>query len=215
MKKILSMVLVVAVIGCKYEESNSNVIKITDGTACPGPGDIAEFKAGIIPAWGYFRDFRVERKDIEEVLRKWHRVSQDHWRHGYSHVALADRTGTITLKDGNTVRWMVRPGGLATLTFQDGKVLYLARELTSWEKQAEPAEEKMKTACTFLLRKVQADGIDLIASENNKNLGLIQNIIQANKLNLEVENYNNLERRPNLCYYSKSTKQTVTIIDVT
>jgi len=108
----------------------------------PEPGDIAEFKADPLPARTHFNDFKVERKDLEEVLRKWYQVSENHWRHGYSHVAFGDRTGTIKLKDGTTIRWMVRPGGLATLTFQDGTALYLARELTPWKKDAEPAAER-------------------------------------------------------------------------
>ena len=40
------------------------------------------------------------------------------------------------------------------------------------------------------------------------------NIIQENNFNIKVESFYNLEQRPDLCYYSKSTKQTVTIIDV-
>jgi len=202
-------------LSCKYEELNSNKIIITASSTYPGPGDIAEFKADIIHERAYFKDFKVERKDIEEVLCKWHRISQEHWRHGYSHVAFGDRTGKIKLKDGTAIRWMVRPGGLAVLTFQDGTVLYLAKELTPWEKGAKLAEEKLKMAYTFLLRKVQADGLNFIASENDKNLGLIQNIIQENKSNLVVESYYNLEQRPDLCYYSKSTKETVAVIDVT
>lgn len=201
-------------LSCKYEELNSNKIAITVSSVYPRLGDIAEFKVNIIPERTHFKDFKVQRKDIEEVLRKWYRVSQEHWQHGYSHVAFGDITGTIKLKDGTAIRWMVRPGGLATLTFQDGTVLYLAKELTPWEKDAEPAEEKIKTVYTFLLKKVQADGLNLIASENDKNLGLIRNIIQSHKLNLEVESYNNLERSPDLCRYSKSTKQIVAIIDV-
>ncbi|MHC4455808.1 MAG: hypothetical protein ACYS0I_01770 [Planctomycetota bacterium] len=75
--------------------------------------------------------------------------------------------------------------------------------------------EKMEIAYTFLLKKLQDDNLNLIASQDDKNLMLIQNIIRTNRLNLKVENYNNTEKGPDLCYYSKSTKQTVAIIDVT
>jgi len=182
----------------------------------PKAGDIVEFTAD--PVSVRTNDFKVERKDIEKVLRTWHQVSQEHWRHGYSHVAFRDRTGTIRLKDGTIVRWMVRPAGLAMLAFQDGTVLHLAKELTPWKKYAEPAAyeaEKMEIAYTFLLKKVQDDNVNLIAAKDDKNLSLIQKIIHTNKLNLEVENYSDIKEGPDLCYYSKSTKETVAIIDVT
>lgn len=102
----------------------------------PKAGDIVEFTAD--PVSARTNDFEVKRKDIEKVLRTWHQVSEEHWRHGYSHVAFRDRTGTIRLKDGTLIRWLVKPGGLAMLAFQDGTVLHLAKELTPWEKDAEP-----------------------------------------------------------------------------
>ena len=187
-------------------------------TVRPKADDIIEFKADLVPARGHFKDFKVERNDIEEVLRTWYQVSQEHWRHGYSHVALEDRTGTIKLKDGTTIRWMVRPGGLAKLTFKDGTALYLARELTAWKKNVQRMAheaEKMEVAYTFLLKKVQEDNVNLIAAKDDKNLDLIQKIIHTNKLNLEVENYSDVKEGPDLCYYSKCTKETVAIIDVT
>ncbi len=318
-------------------------------TVRPKADDIIEFKADLIPARGYFKDFKVERNDIEEVLRTWYQVSQEYWLHGYSHVALADRTGTIKLKDGTTIRWMVRPGGLAKLSFQDGTALYLAKELTGWKKKEElqltcsmtrteftvreeltppkvtisnntdadidligptntvivctlvqpdktevamcvamptgrdprqmpprklkanttlelkadgiwyyedgsgfrpyvfqkegnykfwceyegvhsniititvqedtelaaTTAEKREIAYTFLLKKVQGDNVNLIAAKDDKNLSLIQKIIHTNKLNLEVENYSDIKKGPDLCYYSKYTKETVAIIDVT
>ena len=74
--------------------------------------------------------------------------------------------------------------------------------------------EKTATAYTFLLKKLQEDNLNLIAAKNNENVSLIQDIVRTNKLNLEVENYSNIEKRQDLCYYSKSTKRTVAIIDV-
>jgi hypothetical protein len=74
--------------------------------------------------------------------------------------------------------------------------------------------DKMEIAYTFLLQKVQRDNCNLIASKDDESLSLIQDIIGTNRLNLEVENYGNIERGPDLCYYSKTTKKAVTIIDV-
>ena len=88
-------------------------------------------------------------------------------------------------------------------------------------KGAEPAvldtstAEKRKIAYMFLLNKVQEDNLNLIASKNDKNLDLIRKIIHTNKFDIAIENYNDVEEGPNLCHYSKSTKETVAIIDVT
>ena len=75
--------------------------------------------------------------------------------------------------------------------------------------------EKMTAAYTFLLAKLQQDNVASIASEGDDNPGLIQDIVRTRELKFEVENYGNLEKRPDLCYYSKSTKKLVAIIDVT
>ncbi len=82
------------------------------------------------------------------------------------------------------------------------------------ETRSEEAE-KEEVAYTFLLKKVQEDNCNLIASKDDNNLNLIQEIIKINKFNIEVEDYNNIERGSDLCYYSKSTKKLVAIIDVT
>lgn len=74
--------------------------------------------------------------------------------------------------------------------------------------------EKMGVAYTFLLKKLQEDNLNLIASQDDENLSLIRNVIRTNRLNLEVENYSSIERGPDLCHYSKSTQKLVAIIDV-
>ena len=65
-------------------------------------------------------------------MTTYHQVGEEHWKHGYSHVAFADRTGQVTLKDRRTIRWLVRPGGLACLEFPGGAKMYLAAEKTDW-----------------------------------------------------------------------------------
>ena len=110
---------------------------------------------------------------------------------------------------GNT--WIII--GLMVLVFVCGcedKKLEIHRP----EKKSEEAE-KEEAAYTFLLKKVQEDNCNLIASKNDKCASLIQDIIQTNKFNIEVEDYNNIERGPDLCYYSKSTQKLVAIIDIT
>ncbi len=74
--------------------------------------------------------------------------------------------------------------------------------------------EKIATAYTFLLKKLEEDNLDSIASKDDENLSLIQNIIRTKRLKFEVENYNNIEEGPDLCHYSKSTGKAVAIIDI-
>ncbi|MHC4204572.1 MAG: hypothetical protein ACYSTT_07955 [Planctomycetota bacterium] len=74
--------------------------------------------------------------------------------------------------------------------------------------------EKTAAAYTFLLAKLQEDNVTYITSEDNDNLALIQDIVRTKELKFEVENYGNLEKGSDLCYYSKSTKKLVAVIDV-
>ena len=78
----------------------------------------------------HFKNFRIERADFAKVLDTYFTVTRDDWMHAYSHVAFGDRTGTATLKDGTVLKWLVRPGGLATVTFPDGTIIYLATSKT-------------------------------------------------------------------------------------
>ncbi len=96
----------------------------------PKPDDVKEFVADPIPSSpsDYFKDFKVTQKDLESVLKDYSQVEEDHWKHGYSHVAFGDRTGHVVLKDGRKIKWMVKPGGLAWLEFPSGKKMFLAKE---------------------------------------------------------------------------------------
>lgn len=71
--------------------------------------------------------FEVTRDDFERILTTYRVVPPESWTADYHHVAFSDRTGTLTLRDGTTVAWLVRPGGLARLRFRDGTQLHLAR----------------------------------------------------------------------------------------
>lgn len=126
MRLPLSMMLVAACGACAYGAEEVR----------PKPDDIKEFMADPVhrgPASEYFKDFMVKQKDFDAILNDYHRVEEKHWKHGYSHVAFGDRTGHVILKDGRTIEWMVRPGGLAWLKFPSGKKLFLAREKTQVE----------------------------------------------------------------------------------
>ena len=96
----------------------------------PKPDDIVEFVADPIPtsAYRYLKDFKVTRPDLEAILRDYYAMEREVWRHTYQHIADNDVTGHVVLKDGSTVEWMARPGGLATLKFPNGETMYLARD---------------------------------------------------------------------------------------
>lgn len=96
----------------------------------PKPGDVKEFVADPIPSHlpGDFKDFKIAQTDLAAVLRDYVQVSEDHWKHRYSHVAFGDRTGHVVLKDGRKLKWMVKPGGLAWLEFPRGFRMFLAKE---------------------------------------------------------------------------------------
>ncbi len=64
-------------------------------------------------------------RDLAVFLADAHAVGKRRWLHGYSHVALMDRSGRILLRDGRTLRWMLRPGGLGYLEDARGGRTYL------------------------------------------------------------------------------------------
>jgi len=72
--------------------------------------------------------------------------------------------------------------------------------------------EKMKAAYTFLFEKLEDANINLIATENDEHLNLIENIIKTNKLKFKIERFADIERGADLCYYSKSTRKMVAVI---
>ena len=125
--------LIVGCAGHPAQESRTpKILKLSplrSKAVLPESQNISRFVADPIPAQSHWPDYRITRQMLDEVLSKWHQVSVDQWQHGYSHVAMEDRTGTVKLTDGTTVQWMVKPGGLATLETEDGTKVYLAKEL--------------------------------------------------------------------------------------
>lgn len=93
----------------------------------PAEKEIEQVSADRVRPDVHFKDFKVDKADLLKILRDYHVIRKQDWKHGYSHVAGEDRTGTIRLRDGTKIEYMVRPGGLATLAFPDGRKLFLAR----------------------------------------------------------------------------------------
>ena len=87
------------------------------------------------PGANHFESFRVDSANLAAILRSWFVVSRHNWENNYSHVAFGDRTGTARLRSGHTVRWLVRPGGLAYLEYPDGHRLYLVSCVNDWGRE--------------------------------------------------------------------------------
>jgi hypothetical protein len=93
----------------------------------PAEKDIECFYPDPVRPNTYFKNFKVDKADLVTIFRDYQVMPKQDWKHGYSHVGGGDRTGTIVLRDGTRIQYMVRPGGLASLTFFDGRKLYLAK----------------------------------------------------------------------------------------
>ena len=106
----------------------SRIVKDQEKTPLqlPAEKDIDQFYPDPVRGFNYFKDFKIDKADLVKVLQDYHVISKHDWKHGYSHVGGGDRTGTIVLRDGTKIAYMVRPGGLASLTFPDGRKLFLA-----------------------------------------------------------------------------------------
>ncbi len=84
--------------------------------ARPAPDDILGFVADPIPVpAGHFLDFAVTLSMMQDILRDYHTIGPEHWRHGYSHIGFNDRTGHFSTSGGEMINWIVSPLSLATL----------------------------------------------------------------------------------------------------
>jgi hypothetical protein len=83
------------------------------------------------------------------------------------------------------------------------------------EEQTRAGESGLAAVYEFLFDKLAEDDIDLIASGNDENIRLIEEIIKENEWPLRVERYGNIERDSSMCYYSKRTKKLVAVVSVT
>lgn len=75
-----------------------------------------------------YKNSEVTRAELGEIFKTYHIVSSYCWEHNYSHVAGGSRTRTIKLTNGSTLKWLVKFGGLALITFPSGDRICLVRE---------------------------------------------------------------------------------------
>lgn len=83
------------------------------------------------------------------------------------------------------------------------------------QKKADSETLKMKAVYRFLLERLQEDDVNLIASENDEDLRLIEEVVADNKMGFKVVRYDDIEMGAGLCYYTKSGKKLVAVVDVT
>ena len=94
----------------------------------PSPDAIASCMVEAEPRAGRgWKPPEVTCDDVLAFLAKAKAVSKDTWLHSFSHVGSADYEGTMTLRTGERVSWLIRPGGLGRLRFTDGSELFLVR----------------------------------------------------------------------------------------
>jgi hypothetical protein len=70
--------------------------------------------------------FNVAPNDVREMLRTYHRVTHEKWKH-FSHAGGGDVAGWLILNDGRCVQWMMKPGGLGWVRFSTGEMIYLSK----------------------------------------------------------------------------------------
>ena len=92
----------------------------------PAEKDIEQVSADRVGRADTSKNFKLDKADLLKILRDYHVIPKQEWKR-IPHY-FEERTGTIRLRDGTRIEYMVYPTGLATLTFPDGRTLYLYRE---------------------------------------------------------------------------------------
>lgn len=77
-----------------------------------------------------------------------------------------------------------------------------------------PEVEKLKAAYAYLLKELHTQNVRVLASQDDESSEMVQGIITALGLNLEVERVADLEKRSDLCHYSRKTGRLIAIITV-
>jgi hypothetical protein len=74
----------------------------------------------------YWAHLDTPIEDVRKSLSKFVVVDKDTWLHQYHHVSGGDQGGWIIFPDGERIKWILRPGGLAYIEYADGTIVYLA-----------------------------------------------------------------------------------------
>lgn len=98
----------------------------------PAEKEIEQVTPDLVRRANTSKDFKLDKADLLKILRDYHVLPKQEWKR-IPHY-FEERTGTIRLRDGTRIEYLVYPAGLATLTFPDGRKLFLSREVFSNEK---------------------------------------------------------------------------------
>jgi len=138
MKRIFFSLCVVALMAScssqppvkKTDDENATTVSEKNNSLLFSLDDIDKFVADPNPRYSSNNsaDLNISKKEMDAILQDYYVIDREQWLNTYSHVAGLDRTGSLILKDGSIIKWIVRPGGLATLEYPDGKKNYLAKE---------------------------------------------------------------------------------------
>src|SRR5688572_22417172 len=75
----------------------------------------------------YWSQLDTPIEEVRKSLSEFVAVDKDTWLHQYHHVSGGDQAGWIILPNGERIKWMLRPGGLAYVEYADGTQVYLAK----------------------------------------------------------------------------------------
>lgn len=92
----------------------------------PAEKEIEQVSADRVGRVNTSKNFKLDKADLLKILHDYHVIPKQEWKR-IPHY-FEERTGTIRLRDGTRIEYMVYPAGLGTLTFPDGRKLYLFRE---------------------------------------------------------------------------------------
>ena len=71
----------------------------------------------------------VDRGGLQAFLHSAVELDERSWFSNFSHVAHCDAVGFLSLEDGRSGRWLLRPGGLCQIHWSDGRYTYLVGNL--------------------------------------------------------------------------------------
>jgi len=91
----------------------------------PGAAEVTGCSESSNHGLDYWKGFVFGCQELLQALPQAKVVSEDKWRHEFSHVSGGDRYGHLLLSDGVRLQWMARPGGLAWLEWPNGQRLHL------------------------------------------------------------------------------------------
>lgn len=80
----------------------------------------------VLPRAEYWSKHDTPVEEIRTILSALSSVEKERWLRDHHHVSGGDEAGWLVFSDGHRVKWVLRPGRLAYLEYDDDTRLYLA-----------------------------------------------------------------------------------------